>query len=250
MVTTPQPLSVTPEEGGANVPIHVAVIMDGNGRWARARGLPRVEGHRRGAESARAVIKSAAKSGVKYLTLFGFSSENWKRPEGEVSDLMGLLRLYLRKELASLHKQGVKFRIIGDRARLPGDIQDMIQAAEDRTRDNQGLNLILALSYGGRAEIAQAAKFLAKKVQAGTLDPGDIDEDIFAAHLETADIPEPDLLIRTSGEQRISNFLLWQCAYTEFVFTDTLWPDFDAAAFEAAIADYQSRERRFGAVGG
>lgn len=231
------------------VPVHVAVIMDGNGRWASARGLPRAEGHRRGAEAARAVIKEAARLGVKYLTLFGFSSENWKRPAGEVTDLMGLLRLYLRKELASLHKQGVRFRVIGDRARLPGDVQDLIAAAEDRTRDNTGLNLVVALSYGGRAEIAAASRRLAEQVKAGTLDPADIDEDVFAGQLETVDLPEPDLLIRTSGEQRISNFLLWQCAYTEFVFTDTLWPDFGAQAFADAISEFQSRERRFGAVG-
>ena len=250
MATTSQTLSATPAGAGRNVPTHVAIIMDGNGRWARARGLPRVEGHRRGAEAARAVIKSAAKAGVNYLTLFGFSSENWKRPEGEVSDLMGLLRLYLRKELASLHKQGVKFRVIGERARLPEDLQDMIRAAEKRTAANTGLNLVLALSYGGRAEIATTARALAQKVRDGELNPADIDEDLFASHLETADIPEPDLLIRTSGEQRVSNFLLWQCAYTEFVFTETLWPDFGAEAFEAAIADFGSRERRFGAVGG
>lgn len=231
------------------VPVHVAVIMDGNGRWASARGLPRTEGHRRGAEAARAVIKEAARLGVKYLTLFGFSSENWKRPAGEVTDLMGLLRLYLRKELASLHKQGVRFRVIGDRTRLPGDVQNLIAAAEDRTRDNTGLNLVVALSYGGRAEIAAAARRLAERVKAGVLDPADIDEEVFAGQLETVDLPEPDLLIRTSGEQRISNFLLWQCAYTEFVFTDTLWPDFGAQAFADAISEYQSRERRFGAVG-
>ena len=250
MAPSPQSLSPNPAGSGPEIPAHVAVIMDGNGRWARARGLPRVEGHRRGAESARAVIKAAAKAGVKYLTLFGFSSENWKRPEGEVSDLMGLLRLYLRKELASLHKQGVRFRVIGERSRLPGDVQDMIEAAEQRTKDNTGLNLIIALSYGGRAEIAAAARRVAEMVRDGALDPADINEDTFATYLETADIPEPDLLIRTSGEQRISNFLLWQCAYTEFVFTDTLWPDFDARAFDAAIADFRSRERRFGAVGG
>ena len=238
-----------PSTPGASMPVHVAIIMDGNGRWAAARGLPRTEGHRRGAESARAVIKAASRAGVKYLTLFGFSSENWKRPSGEVLDLMGLLRLYLRKELAELHKQGVKFSVIGDRARLPEDVQDLVTAAEQRTRDNMGLNLVLALSYGGRVEIVNAARTLAEQVQAGTLDPADISEDLFAENLETTHIPDPDLLIRTSGEKRISNFLLWQCAYTEFVFTDTLWPDFRAEAFDEAIAEFQSRERRFGAVG-
>ena len=231
------------------VPVHVCVIMDGNGRWAAARGLPRAEGHRRGADSARQVIKEAARLGVGYLTLFGFSSENWKRPSGEVSDLMGLLRLYLRKELADLHKQGVRFRVIGERSRLPEDVQDLIRNAEDRTRANTGLNLVIALSYGGRAEIVNTARALAEKVQAGEMDPADITEETFAGNLETSDIPDPDLLIRTSGEQRISNFLLWQCAYTEFVFTETLWPDFGAQPFRDAISEYQSRDRRYGAVG-
>ena len=231
------------------VPVHVGIIMDGNGRWAAARGLPRAEGHRRGAEAARAVIKEAARQGVEYLTLFGFSSENWKRPSGEVTDLMGLLRLYLRKELADLHKQGVRFRVIGERARLPGDVQKLVEAAEQRTRDNTGLTLVVALSYGGRAEIVNAARALVEQARAGTLDPATIDEDAFAQRLETADMPDPDLLIRTSGEQRISNFLLWQCAYTEFVFTDTLWPDFGAKDFQDAIAQYRSRERRYGALG-
>jgi len=236
-------------DGEAPVPVHVAIIMDGNGRWAAARGLPRTEGHRRGAESVRSVIKAASRAGVQYLTLFGFSSENWKRPSGEVMDLMGLLRLYLRKELAELHKQGVRFRVIGDRTRLPEDIQTLIENAEHRTRSNAGLNLVLALSYGGRAEVANTARALAEQVQKGVLDPSTIDESLFAQHLETADIPDPDLLIRTSGEKRISNFLLWQMAYTEFVFTDTLWPDFRAEEFENALADFQSRERRYGSVG-
>lgn len=242
------PLNPKSSHDDPTVPVHVAVIMDGNGRWAAARGLPRTEGHRRGAESVRSVIKAASQCGVKYLTLFGFSSENWKRPSGEVMDLMGLLRLYLRKELAELHKQGVRFRVIGDRTRLADDIQELIANAEDRTKANTGLNLVLALSYGGRAEIVQAAQSLAAQVKAGELEPSDIDETLFNRHLETADIPEPDLLIRTSGEQRISNFLLWQMAYTEFVFVDTYWPDFRGEAFEAALADYQSRDRRYGSV--
>jgi len=244
-------MPITPQtrDVDAPVPVHVAIIMDGNGRWAAGRGLPRTEGHRRGAESVRSVIKAASRLGVKYLTLFGFSSENWKRPSGEVMDLMGLLRLYLRKELAELHKQGVCFRVIGNRTRLPEDIQALIESAEARTRDNSGLKLVLALSYGGRAELANTARALAEQVKNGDLDPADIDEGLFAEHLETADIPDPDLLIRTSGEQRISNFLLWQMAYTEFVFTDTLWPDFKAEEFEAALAQFQSRERRYGSVG-
>ena len=218
MPTTQQPKTPQTASPDRAVPVHVGVIMDGNGRWASARGLPRAEGHRRGAESARQVIKEAARLGVGYLTLFGFSSENWKRPSGEVTDLMGLLRLYLRKELADLHKQGVRFRVIGERSRLPSDVQDLVATAEARTKDNTGLTLVVALSYGGRAEIVNAARALAEKARAGAIDPADIDETVFAGHLETADIPDPDLLIRTSGEQRISNFLLWQCAYTEFVF--------------------------------
>ncbi|OEJ68125.1 di-trans,poly-cis-decaprenylcistransferase [Magnetovibrio blakemorei] len=235
--------------GDAPLPVHVAIIMDGNGRWASARGLPRTEGHRRGAESVRTVIKAASRLGVRYLTLFGFSSENWKRPSGEVMDLMGLLRLYLRKELAELHKQGVRFRVIGDRSRLSVDIQDLIIVAEQRTRANVGLNLVLALSYGGRAEIVNSARNMAERVKSGELDPENIDEDLFAKSLETADIPDPDLLIRTSGEQRLSNFLLWQTAYTELVFTDTLWPDFRTEEFELALSQYQSRDRRYGSVG-
>jgi len=236
------------DDSGSNIPEHVAIIMDGNGRWAASKGLPRAEGHRRGAESVRTVIKSAAKSGIKYLTLFGFSSENWKRPSSEVLDLMGLLRLYLNKEMSALHKQGVRFRVIGDRSRLPEDVQSLVNTSEERTKDNQGLNLIIALSYGGRAEIVKAARSLAEQVKSGELDADDISEDLFADHLETVGLPEPDLLIRTSGEKRISNFLLWQCAYTEFVFKDTLWPDFGAEAFESALAEFQSRERRYGAV--
>ena len=237
-----------PESGDRDVPQHVAVIMDGNGRWAQSRGLPRTEGHRRGAESARRVIKAAARMGVKYLTLFGFSSENWKRPSGEVLDLMGLLRLYLKKELNELHKQGVRFVVIGERSRLPKDVQEIIAVAEEKTQNNQGLNLVLALSYGGRAEITNTARALAEKVASGELSPQDIDEACFENHLDTAGIPEPDLLIRTSGEQRISNFLLWQLAYTEFVFVDTLWPDFGAEEFEHALAQYRARERRFGTL--
>ena len=242
--------SLQHDRSEASVPKHVAIIMDGNGRWASARGLPRAEGHRRGAESVRAVIKSANKNGVKYLTLFGFSSENWKRPSNEVLDLMGLLRLYLRKEMSSLHKQGVRFRVIGDRPRLPEDVQKLVQSAEEKTQNNQGLSLVIALSYGGRAEIVQAAQNLADRVKSGEIEASDICEDLFAENLETVGLPDPDVLIRTSGEKRISNFLLWQCAYTEFVFTDTLWPDFGAEAFEDALVEFQSRERRYGAVRG
>jgi undecaprenyl diphosphate synthase len=228
-------------------PQHVAIIMDGNGRWAKARGLPRIAGHRRGAEAVRRTVTAASDLGIRYLTLFGFSSENWKRPRDEIHDLMGLLRHYLRGEIAELHRKNVRFRVIGDRARLPADIVTLIDNAEALTRDNGRLDLSIALSYGGRAEIVLAARRIAEAVKAGTLDPGAIDEACFSRHLLTRDIPDPDLLIRTSGEQRISNFLLWQSAYAELVFTGTLWPDFDKADLERAVHDYQGRERRYGA---
>lgn len=227
-------------------PVHVAIIMDGNGRWARARGLPRAEGHRRGAEAVRRTLNAAAEAGISYLTLFGFSSENWKRPLEEISDLMGLLRYYLGKEVAELHKNGVRFKVIGDRSRLDPDIVTMIENAERHTADNTGLTFILALSYGARAELVSAVRSIATDVQQGTLSFDDIDEETVSQHLFTKDIPDPDLLIRTSGERRISNFLLWQLAYAEFVFMDVLWPDFNASHLQDAVADFCSRERRFG----
>ena len=233
-----------------SIPRHVAIIMDGNGRWAKARGLPRVAGHRRGAEAVRNAVESAGELGVRYLTLFGFSSENWRRPVDEVSDLMGLLRHYLRSEIAEMHKKGVRVRVIGDRARLPGDIVKLIESSEETTRANKNLDLIVALSYGARDEIVSAARQLAAAAKRGEIDPAAVDEDMFARHLLTADIPDPDLLVRTSGEKRISNFLLWQCAYTEFVFLDVLWPDFGRREFEAALAEFGRRERRYGAVVG
>ena len=236
------------EDGVSPPPRHVAIIMDGNGRWASARGLPRIEGHRRGAESLRRVVRASPELGIDYLTLFGFSSENWRRPESEISGLMGLLRLYLKNEVRELHANGVRLNFIGDRESLPGDIVDLITDAEATTATNKGLCLTIALSYGARAEIAAAAKQLAREVQSGILSAHEIDEASISRRLFTTDLPEPDLLIRTSGEQRISNFLLWQCAYTEFLFLDTLWPDFDGTALEAAIHDYKGRERRFGAT--
>jgi undecaprenyl diphosphate synthase len=229
-----------------SLPRHIAIIMDGNGRWAQARGLPRIAGHRRGAEALRRTLEAAGDLGVPYLTLFGFSSENWKRPHDEVDDLMGLLRHYLRGEIAELHRNGVRLRVIGDRARLSVEIVALIENAESLTRDNQAINLTVALSYGGRAEIVAAARAVAAKAAAGELVPQAIDEDVIAAHLFTADLPDPDLLIRTSGEQRISNFLLWQCAYAELVFTKTLWPDFGRADLEQAITEFGGRERRYG----
>ena len=228
-------------------PQHVAIIMDGNGRWAQSRGLPRIAGHRRGAEAVRRTVVAATELGISYLTLFGFSSENWKRPADEIHDLMGLLRHYLRGEIAELHEQGVRLRVIGDRSRLPADIVTLIVNSEALTRDNGGLHLSVALSYGGRAEIAIAARRIAEEAAAGRLDPAAVDETLFGRFLFTEGMPDPDLLIRTSGEQRISNFLLWQSAYSELVFTETLWPDFDKADLEKAVRDYHGRERRYGA---
>lgn len=227
---------------------HVAIIMDGNGRWAKARGLPRTAGHKKGVDAIRRVIAAARELGVRYLTLFGFSSENWRRPADEVGELMRLLRFYLRSEIAELHRNGVRLRIIGDRERLAPDIVQLIEAGEERTAGNDGLTVMVALSYGGRQEIVDAARRLAADAVAGRLDPVAIDEAAFAARLYAPDVPDPDLLIRTSGEKRVSNFLLWQAAYAEFLFTDTLWPDFEKSDLEAAIDEYNRRERRFGAT--
>lgn len=230
-------------------PVHVGIIMDGNGRWAQARGLPRVEGHRQGAEAVRRAVKASVDLGVRYLTLYGFSNENWKRPEVEVSALMGLLRLYLRREIDELDQRGVRIRFIGQRQRLGADIVSLIEEAVARTHGNTKLTLIVALSYGARQEISEAVRAIAIKAAAGELDPASIDENLVADHLETAGIPDPDLMIRTSGEQRFSNFLLWQLAYSELVFTDTLWPDFSQSDLEEAINEFHRRERRYGATG-
>jgi undecaprenyl diphosphate synthase len=232
------------------LPRHIAIIMDGNGRWARARGLPRIAGHRRGAEAVRRTLAAAGELGIPYLTLFGFSSENWKRPEEEVHDLMALLRHYLRAEIAELHKSGARLKVIGQLSRLDPDIVAMIENAEALTRENTRINLTIALSYGGRAEITAAVRAIAAEAAAGRLAPEDVTEDCIARHLFTADLPDPDLLIRTSGEQRISNFLLWQCAYCELVFTKTLWPDFAKRDLELAIDDYCGRDRRYGTTAG
>jgi len=231
-------------------PAHVAVIMDGNGRWAKARGLPRTAGHKKGVDAVRRTVEAARELGIGYLTIFSFSSENWRRPEEEVSDLMQLLRFYLRSEIAELHNGGVRLRVIGDRARLSEDINRLIDNAEEMTKDNRALTLVVALSYGSRQEITLAARRLAEEVKAGRLDPKDIDEQAVASRLFTADIPDPDLIVRTSGEKRISNFLLWQAAYAELVFVDTLWPDFTKRDLEAAIEEFHRRERRFGATAG
>lgn len=240
MESSPQAAELPPP------PVHVAIIMDGNGRWARSRGLPRTAGHKRGAESVRRTVEAAREMGVSYLTLYGFSSENWKRPASEVADLMGLLRLYLRNEIANLHKNGIRLKVIGDRARLGPDIVRMIEDAEARTESNVALTLVLALSYGGRQEIVEAMRSVARSVALGTLSADAIDESVVGAHLFTAGIPDPDLIIRTSGEKRISNFLLWQGAYAELVFIETLWPDFGRAELETALRDFHRRDRRFG----
>ncbi len=242
--------SVMEESGEFAPPVHVAIIMDGNGRWAKARGLPRAMGHKRGAEAVRRCVEAAGQFGVSYLTLFGFSSENWNRPKQEIGDLMGLLRLYLKSEMAELHRKSVRLLVIGDRERLEPDIIDLIEDAEAMTAGNTGLTLVLALSYGGRQELVAAARAVARDAGEGRLTPDDIGEDMVARYLLTAEIPDPDLLIRTSGEQRISNFLLWQLAYTELVFLDIHWPDFTADVFRDAICEYNNRERRYGAAVG
>jgi len=231
-------------------PRHVAIIMDGNGRWAAQRGLPRTEGHRRGVESTKECVRAAADFGISYLTLFSFSSENWKRPQLEVSYLLSLLRRFIRSDLAELHENNVKLRVIGSERGVPPDLVTMFREAVALTSRNAGLELILAFNYGARDEIVRAARRLAEQVKAGELLAEEITQDTFARCFDTAGIPDPDLLIRTSGEQRISNFLLWQCAYTEFLFIDNFWPDFTRQTLANAIASYQQRDRRFGGLGG
>ncbi len=227
-----------------DMPEHVAIIMDGNGRWAKKRFLPRVAGHQRGVESVRSVIKACVKRGVKYLTLFAFSSENWRRPQDEVSWLMQLFMKALEREVGKLHENGIRLKVIGDRSRFDAKLNALIDAAEARTADNSILTLTIAANYGGRWDIVQAMnRLLKEQPEAGT---AGVDESALASYLSMAYAPEPDLFIRTGGEQRISNFLLWQLAYTEFYFTETLWPDFDSRALDRAIHSYQKRERRFG----
>lgn len=238
--------AATVETGDDSAPSHVAIIMDGNGRWATREGVSRSKGHRKGAEAVRGAIEGAADSGVKYLTLYAFSSENWNRPEEEVGDLMALLRLYLKKEVQSLHKEGVRLRVIGRRERLSGDIRQMIEDAEELTRSNTRLTLVIALSYGAREEIVEAAKAIAASVAAGREALETIDEERFSRALYTHDIPDPDLIIRTSGEQRLSNFLMWQAAYSEFLFTPVLWPDFTKEHFIDAVEAFKGRDRRYG----
>ena len=230
----------------ALVPQHVAIIMDGNGRWAKARGLPRTAGHKKGAATLRTIMTACRDAGVQCLTVYAFSSENWKRPSEEISDLMLLLKHYLQQELSTMQENGIRMRFIGDLSQLGMDIRDLIQEATDTTARNTAFTFTVALSYGARQEIVRAARKLAADVASGKLKPEDITEENFAAQLDTDGLPEPDLLIRTGGEQRLSNFLLWQSAYTEFHFTEVLWPDFDAAHFALALQDFAKRERRYG----
>ena len=230
------------------MPRHVAIIMDGNGRWASARGLPRGEGHRRGVEALRKTVRAAGEMGIRFLTIFSFSAENWSRPPSEIRDLMGLLRRFIRNDMAELHQNGVKVRVIGERGDLDPDIRRLLEEAEELTTNNIGLTLVVAFNYGARQEIARAAARIATMIKDGSLDPSAITADLIGQNLDAPDLPDPDLIIRTSGEQRLSNFLLWQAAYSELVFVPTYWPDFDRAALESAIAEYHRRERRFGGL--
>jgi undecaprenyl diphosphate synthase len=235
-------------ESERDIPHHVAIIMDGNGRWAAQRGLPRGEGHRRGVEAVRNTVRVATELGIGILTIFSFSSENWSRPRSEILDLMALLRRFIRNDLADLHRNNVRVRVIGERESLDPDIARLLEEAESLTRANSGLVLVVAFNYGARQEIARAVRRLAEDVEAGRLRPEAITEDLLASRLDTSDLPDPDLVIRTSGEQRLSNFLLWQAAYSELVFVPVFWPDFDRATLEGAIAEYRTRERRFGGL--
>ncbi len=230
------------------VPSHVAIIMDGNGRWAKSRGLPRTLGHKAGVNALRETVRNAADFGVSYLTLYAFSSENWSRPASEVSDLMGLLKLFIRRDLAELHHANVRVRIIGERGGLPSDIRRLLDESEKLTFNNTKLTLVIAFNYGSRDEIVRAAKKLCRDVEAGTLAAASIDAGAFEERLDTAGLPDPELLIRTSGEMRLSNFLLWQTAYTEFVFLPCLWPDFDKTQFADALDIFAKRQRRFGGL--
>jgi undecaprenyl diphosphate synthase len=229
-------------------PRHIGLIMDGNGRWAAARGLPRIEGHRRGVEALRRTVRAAGDLGIEILTIYSFSAENWSRPASEITDLMGLLRRFIRNDLAELHNSNVRVRIIGERRNLDAEILRLLEESEQLTRGNTGLLLVVAFNYGGRQEIARAAERIAERVKAGTMQPADVTADAISAHLDAVDLPDPDLIIRTSGEQRLSNFLLWQSAYSEFVFVPVYWPEFDGTALETAIAEFQRRDRRFGGL--
>ncbi|MBV1701416.1 MAG: isoprenyl transferase [Hyphomicrobiales bacterium] len=228
--------------------LSVGIIMDGNGRWAASRGLPRFEGHRRGVEALRAAVRAAPDLGVRYLTLYSFSLENWSRPKREVLDLMGLLKRFIRNDLAELHKSNVQIKVIGEPDGLSADILALLAEAQDLTRNNSRLTLVIAFNYGSRQEIVGAVQAIARRALAGEIDPKAIDVDMISRALQTATVPDPDFIIRTSGEQRLSNFLLWQAAYAEFIFLPIHWPDFDQAAFTAAISEFNRRDRRFGGL--
>lgn len=232
----------------ASPPQHIAIIMDGNGRWAKQRNRPRTFGHREGVEALKRTVEAAGDLGVRYLTVFGFSTENWTRPPDEVSALLDLLRIYVGRDLDRLAKEGVRVRIIGERAGLSADLLEIIERAERRTHDNDKLHLTIAFNYGGHNEIARAAQKLAQDVKDGRLAPEEVTPARFQSYLDTHGLPDPDVIVRTSGEQRVSNFLLWQSAYAEFIFTDTLWPDFGEAALRDVIAQYHGRDRRFGGL--
>jgi undecaprenyl diphosphate synthase len=230
------------------VPRHVAIIMDGNGRWAASRGLPRSAGHKAGVDALRRAVKAAADFGIEYLTIYSFSSENWSRPAAEVSFLLDLLRRFIRQDVAELHRSGVKITVVGSRADLEPGIVTLLKDAERLTRENSKLNLIVAFNYGSRQEIGRAMSAIAQKIESGEISTADISPELISRNLDTAGIPDPDLLIRTGGEQRISNFLLWQCAYTEFVFVDEFWPDFTHEIFARALDEFRLRDRRFGGI--
>jgi undecaprenyl diphosphate synthase len=232
----------------ANLPTHVAIIMDGNGRWAKPRGMPRVEGHRNGVESVRAIVRACGEVGVKYLTLYAFSVENWNRPKDEVDTLMKYLARFLKNEIGELNRSNVRLEAIGQIWRLPEAVQEQLEKTKAALAKNNGLTLVLALSYGGRTELVEATRAIAAKVKSGQLDPAEINERVISEHLYTRHSPDPDLMIRTSGEMRVSNFLLWQISYAELVVTQTLWPDFRKAQFFEALEEYARRHRRFGAV--
>jgi undecaprenyl diphosphate synthase len=236
------------EDLAADLPRHVAIIMDGNGRWAERRGLPRVEGHRRGVEAVRRTVRAALERNIGVLTIYSFSSENWSRPPREVAELMGLLKLFIRTDLDTLHRNKVRVKIIGQRTGLSSDIANLLAEAERRTASNSRLLLQVAFNYGARQEIVEAARLIARSVMEGRIGADAIDATTVSAHLDTAGVPDPDLVIRTSGEQRLSNFLLWQAAYAEFVFLPVLWPDFDLEAFDQALATFARRQRRYGGL--
>jgi undecaprenyl diphosphate synthase len=243
-----------PAEGDAGaaaelrVPRHLAIIMDGNGRWAKARGLPRTAGHKQGAEAARRAVRAAAEIGIECLTLYAFSSENWRRPATEINDLTGILRFYIQRELENLHREGVRIKVLGDHRAFAPDVARMVDHAVERTAGNQRMTVAVALNYGARGELVRAMQALAQRVAAGGIAPADIDEALIDAELDTNGLPPLDLMIRTSGEHRLSNFLLWQVAYAELIFLDTLWPDFDGDTMKSALVEFARRERRYGGL--